>query len=318
MANTAPITVLLLNYNQSKYFEKSWNSLLSQNLKPEQVLVIDDGSSGNDVEVLAKFVHDKDFSQVTFIHDNINRGHTARMNQALDLATGEFFMLLSADDWLEPNALFELTQAARPDVDVVWGNISVVNENGSSRGYVRPRQNWQGPTASKYVDGGKVFHDILKVNSFITGGMSILRRATILKVGGWDPNVTTEDLDMWLRMGRNSNFVYIDSVVGNYRQVPGSKSRKDEHKLIDQAKIFRKHVGEDKYIDRNLAYLAAMRWALAVARTKRVPKISLYAMANLMNLRWWKLYIQLPRAIFNPLFGSLLATLRSRKNIEFW
>ena len=311
MVNTAPVTVLLLNYNQGKYFEQAWNSLVQQQRKPRQVIVIDDGSTGNDVSIMSKFVHSEDFPQVLFIHDTVNRGHTARMNQALALATSEYFMLLSADDWLEPNALADLTRMGKPDVDVVWGNIAVVNEDGSSRGYVRPRGNWQGPTARKYAKGGHVFHDILKVNSFVTGGMSIIKVKTVREAGSWDPEITTEDLDLWLRIGREANFIYLDSVIGNYRQVPGSKSRKDDHKLIDQTSIFRKHTGEDEDIDRGLAYLAAMRWALAVARTKRLPGVSLFKMARLMNLRWWKLYVQLPRAIFNPLFGSLRAGVRN-------
>lgn len=310
MVNTAPVTVVLLNYNQGKYFEQAWTSLLEQQRKPRQVIVIDDGSTGDDVAIISKFVHSEDFQQVLFIHDTVNRGHTARMNQALTLATSEFIMLLSADDWLEPSALADLSRAAKPDVDVVWGNISVVNEDGSSRGYVRPRSNWQGPTARKYKSGGQVFDDLLRVNSFVTGGMSILRVKTVREAGAWDPKVTTEDFDLWLRIGRTANFVYTDTVVGNYRQVPSSKSRKDDHKLIDQATIFSKHTGQDSYTDRGLAYLAAMRWALAVARMKKLPGVSLLKMARIMRLSWWKLYIQLPRAIFNPIFGSLLAALR--------
>lgn len=312
MVNAAPVTVLLLNYNQGKYFEQAWMSLVNQQRKPRQVIVIDDGSSGDDVAIMSKFVHGEDFHQVLFIHDTVNRGHTARMNQALALATSEFMMLLSADDWLEPNALADLTRVAKSGVDVAWGNISVVNEDGTSRGYVRPRGNWQGPTARKYMNGGHVFNDILQVNSFVTGGMSILRVKTVREAGAWDPNVTTEDLDLWLRIGQKANFVYCDAVIGSYRQVPGSKSRKDDQKLIDQATIFSKHTGRDTFTDRGLAYLAAMRWALAVARMKRLPGVSLFKMARIMKLSWWKLYFQLPRAIFNPLFGSLRAGLRRR------
>jgi GT2 family glycosyltransferase len=242
--------------------------------------------------------------------DGENLGHTARMNQALALASREFFLLLSADDWLEPDAIENLTSRAKESDDVVWGNLRVVNEDGSNRGYVRPRETWQGSTARKYLDGGHVFDDLLRVNSFVTGGMSLLRVSTIRNAGGWDHDVTTEDFDLWLRVGRTANFRYVDEVIGNYRQVPNSKSRNDNQKLLDQARIFSKHAGESKKLDRKLAYLAAMRWSLAVARMKRLPETTTKQMAHILGLSAWKIRVQIPKSIWIPIAGSAVAYLK--------
>ena len=312
MKSSAPVTVLVLNYRQVKYLGKALESISHQTFMPSQIILIDDGSSPEEISKIESLVDN--FPELPLItkFDGENLGHTERMNQALALASREFFLLLSADDWLEPDAIEYLTSRAKESDDVVWGNLRVVNEDGSNRGYVRPRENWQGSTARKYLNGGHVFDDLLRVNSFVTGGMSLLRVSTIRKAGGWDPEVTTEDFDLWLRIGKTANFRYVDEVIGNYRQVPNSKSRNDNQKLLDQARIFSKHAGESKKLDRKLAYLAAMRWSLAVARTKRIPGVSLFKMSEQMNVHWWMLHAQLPSAIFNPLFGSLRAGLRRR------
>lgn len=310
MDSSAPVTVLALNYRQVKYMDKALESLSLQTMMPSQIILIDDGSSSEEISSLNSLVGKYPELPLITKFDGENLGHTARMNQSLALASEEFFLLLSADDWLEPDAIENLTSGVKDADDVVWGNIRVVNEDGSDRGYVRPRENWQGSTARKYLNGGHVFDDLLRVNSFVTGGMSLLRVSTIREAGGWDPGVTTEDFDLWLRIGKTANFRYIDEVIGNYRQVPNSKSRNDNQKILDQARIFSKHAGESKHLDRNLAYLAAMRWSLAVARTRRIPGVSLFKMSKQMDIHWWKLYTQLPRAIFNPLFGSLQARLR--------
>ena len=137
-----------------------------------------------------------------------------------------------------------------------------------------------------------------------------MRVNTIRNAGGWDDAITTEDLDLWLRIGKTANFRYVDKVVGNYRQVPNSKSRNDNRKLIDQARIFAKHAGELNELDKKLAYLAAMRWSLAVARMKRFPDITISAMASIMGINSWMIRSQVFKSIWAPVTGSSIAFLQ--------
>lgn len=295
-----------------KYLSQSLESVASQTLIPKQVIVIDDGSSQQEAKSLFSITNQFPSLNIQVVRDGVNLGHTARMNQALELSTEDFFMLLSADDWLEPTALEVLSTGITITDDVIWGNLKVVNEDGSARGYVRPRENWQGPTARRYQIGGHVFQDLLKVNSFVTGGMSLLRVKMLKQVGGWDESVTTEDFDLWLRIGKTATFRYVDQVVGNYRQVPGSKSRNDNKKLIDQAKIFSKYSGQSKQLDWKLSYLAAMRWSLALARMRRLPEVTISQMAEIMKVRKYQIWLTLPKSIVMPLFGSAKAYLRRK------
>jgi glycosyltransferase involved in cell wall biosynthesis len=311
VAKEFSVSILLLNFQQGKYINKALESISMQTVKPKQIILIDDGSSYEEIFEIKSLSSKYSDLPLEVICDQKNLGHTARMNQALSLSTEEFFLLLSADDWLEPDAIELLAREISDSDDVVWGNLRVVNENGSNRGYVRPRENWQGKTARRYLNGGNVFDDLLRVNSFVTGGMSLLRVSTIRNAGGWDPKVTTEDFDLWLRIGSTATFRYVDEVIGNYRQVPNSKSRNDNKKLLDQALIFSKHAGQSKILDRKLAYLAAMRWALAVARIRRLPKVSINQMAAIMGVSTWKVTSQLPRAIWAPVSGSLIVFLKS-------
>jgi hypothetical protein len=203
-----------------------------------------------------------------------------------------------------------MSDAMTIGTDIVWGNLHVVNEDGSSKGYVRPRDTWQGKVANKYLDGGTVYDDILKVNNFVSGGMTLMRVSTLRQHGGWDEKSTTEDLDLWLRIGRESKFRYLNSTIGNYRVIKNSKSRQDEQKLLDHSYIFSKHTSGDWSQDKGLAYLAAMRWALAVSRQLSIPKTSLRKMAQTMGTSKWLLRWELPQAVIYPLAKSLIAYLR--------
>ncbi len=298
------VTILILNYNQGRFLDEAMKSVLEQSQKPDQLLFIDDGSN-IDIHELNLFIEKYSVSFSHVINDGQNRGHTYRMNQALGLVTSRYLLLLSADDWLEPQALVSLLSANTENDAVVFGNLNVCTEDGATVKYIRPRETWQGKTARKYLRGSNPFEDILKVNNFISGGMSLISVEALREFNGWDENVTTEDLDLWLRMGRTKTFKYIDQVIGNYRKVEGSKSRSDTSKLLDHSMIFSKHVGSGFATDVRLAYLASMRWALTVARSGRLPDVSLHRMGKDIGVHPSYLYLVLPWAAIRPIVGSI-------------
>ena len=304
IARDASVTILILNYNQGRFLDQAMKSVLEQSRKPDQLLFIDDGSN-LDIYELNLFIkkHSSSFSNV--IDDKQNRGHTYRMNQALGLATSKHLLLLSADDWLEPQALETLLSVSTENDVVIFGNLNVCTEDVGTVKYIRPRETWQGKTARKYLHGSNPFGDILKVNNFVSGGMSLISVEALREFNGWDENVTTEDLDLWLRMGQTKTFKYVDQIIGNYRKVEGSKSRSDTGKLLDHSLIFSKHVGSGFATDIRLAYLASMRWALTVARSGRLPDVSLHRMGKVIGLHPCYLYIVLPWAAMRPIVGSV-------------
>ena len=310
MRSSASVSVILVNFNQARFISDAWASLLNQTIAPKKIFLVDDGSADEDVNAVACLIAEHSELDVQFISDKENRGLSARLNQALPHVDSEWLMVLAADDALKTDSIKLLLNAADSETDVVWGNLDVVDEYGANLGYSRPRDTWQGKASKRYLDSGFTFKDLLKFNNFIPGGMTLIRTATVRQAGGWDPNVTTEDFDLWLRISRTSKFKYIDELVGSYRVVPGSKSRRDSHKLRDQAKFLGKHAGQSKEIDKGLAYLAAMKWAFTVLRIRRIPDFSLKEMAHLIGVSPKLAWSQMPRAIANPIFLSLLARVR--------
>jgi hypothetical protein len=246
------------------------------------------------------------------VADEVNRGLSGRLNQILPMVSSEWLSVIAADDAFTENGLAFLSAKTEPGLGVVWGNLEVMNESGVSLNYIRPRQTWQGSTARKFTTPGFVFDDMLRVNSFVTGGMSLINVEMLRELNGWDESLTTEDFDLWLRAGRKFKFVFVDEIVGKYRVVAGSKSRNDTQKLHDQAALLGKYVGESRAQDQKLAYLAAMRWSLALARTKSLPKVSLNELARELGVSPFTMWKVLPIATLSPIFGSAIAAFKRR------
>ena len=233
------VTIGVFCYNQEPLVRGAINSALAQQPAPVDLVVADDGSSDGSVDVIREVLAAA-ATPTTLIADGVNRGLATRLNQALDAASGDWVVWLAADDLLLPTALADLTAAASDDVDVVFGDLDVMDELGRPRGYSRPRDTWQRATAERYRDGRPPLPDMFEVNNFVPGGMCLIRRRALRDACGYDPAIRTEDLDMWLRIGWASRFRYVGRSVGRYRVVPGSTSRSERQNTLDQARIARK------------------------------------------------------------------------------
>lgn len=95
------ITLALFNFCQARYLPDSLHSLLSQTDPPDEILLFDDASTDNSVELLNKIPHAK------FQFNSSNLGIMANVAKAIEMATSDYIALLAADDVLHPEFIAE-------------------------------------------------------------------------------------------------------------------------------------------------------------------------------------------------------------------
>lgn len=99
------VSVLINNYNYGRFIKETINSVLSQDYDDLEVIVYDDGSTDNSLEIL------KEFCNKVKIISNNNYGKAPSLNQAhaieeaFKLSTGEIICLLDSDDLFAPNKI---------------------------------------------------------------------------------------------------------------------------------------------------------------------------------------------------------------------
>lgn len=121
--NDKLLTVVVPSYNASKYLDFNLQSFLCPSV-PErlEVIVVDDGST-DDTARIADAYHEKYPDIVKVIHKE-NGGHGSGINAGLRAATGKYFKVVDADDWVDHEALEKLLgyiasfDAADADTDV--------------------------------------------------------------------------------------------------------------------------------------------------------------------------------------------------------
>lgn len=111
------ISVIIPIYNAEKYLKDCLESVLTQEINDIEVILINDGSTDNSIEICNEFVG-KDKRVRVYSQDN--EGVSAARNKGLEMATGEYIAFVDADDAVAPDMLNVLLETAKKyNADIV-------------------------------------------------------------------------------------------------------------------------------------------------------------------------------------------------------
>lgn len=118
---TPAISIVVPAYNLEFYVQRCIDSLLCQTLKDIEIVVVDDGSTDDTESLIAEY-QPKD--PRVRVHRKANGGHGSACNTGIELARGEYVMIVDGDDFLDPTTCEEMYNDAREhDVDLLMGNL---------------------------------------------------------------------------------------------------------------------------------------------------------------------------------------------------
>lgn len=95
------LTVVIPNYNYGSYIKRAIESVLAQDYADIELIVVDDGSSDDSVQVVEQALAGQNqLYRAELIRFDRNQGKLAALNAAVEQARGRYFIILDADDWL--------------------------------------------------------------------------------------------------------------------------------------------------------------------------------------------------------------------------
>ncbi len=123
-------SIVMPAYNAASYLRQSIGSALAQTEQRCEVLVIDDASSDNTADVVARLAEQD--GRVRLLRNAVNRGPAASRNRGFAEARGDWIALLDADDEFAPHRIETLiTLGERHGADLVADNLLLCPESGS-------------------------------------------------------------------------------------------------------------------------------------------------------------------------------------------
>lgn len=160
MSDNPFVSVIVPNYNHAQYLDQRLKSVLNQTYRNIEVIILDDCSTDNSLEVINKYISDSRISGV-YVNEK-NSGNTfLQWDKGLHLAKGELVWIAESDDYCELNMLDELILSfkRRNNTLLAYCTPELFNELGekwertsegrsvqmSSKSYIRKyliNQNW--------------------------------------------------------------------------------------------------------------------------------------------------------------------------------
>mgnify|MGYP003291123948 CR=1 FL=1 len=125
------VSVIIPNFNHAPYLDRRIRSVLAQTYDNYEVIILDDNSCDNSLEVISRYRHDRHVSRIDVNKEN--SGCVFRQwSRGMELAKGELVWIAESDDYCEDNLLEELVRAflARKNTVLAYSTLKVVNDEG--------------------------------------------------------------------------------------------------------------------------------------------------------------------------------------------
>lgn len=210
MKDNFMITVLTPTYNRAYILDKAYKSLLDQQDKNFEWLIVDDGSSDNTEELVKKFIKEKKIN-IRYIKKENGGKHTA-LNEGIKKSKGEYLIILDSDDILTPDAIFIISKY----VDKYEGNKKICGFSflrcfPNNKKIGKPMR--ESELVSNYID--------YRHNNNMYGDMAEVFEVEILKKYPFPIYKKERFLSeaiVWNRMALDYDMVYVNKCIykGNY------------------------------------------------------------------------------------------------------
>ncbi|PZR59043.1 MAG: hypothetical protein DLM50_02070 [Candidatus Meridianibacter frigidus] len=215
------ISVCIPSFNHGRFVGRSIESALAQTETDIEVLLIDDGSTDETLEVARQY-HDPRFR----ISINPSRlGLGANFNRALDAAHGEYLKILCDDDLLYPGALKTLRDGleANPSASFATSAWHVIDESArvleTKRLVPSTRETYRSVSLKEVARSSWLFRNV------IGGPSSVLFRKALMREVHFRPAFKQMlDFECWLQLLRRGPLLYSPMVLSAYRHHVGTQS----------------------------------------------------------------------------------------------
>lgn len=224
MTTTKPlVSVIMPVYNGAATICQAIDSVYRQNV-PLELLVIDDGSTDQTVEILSAYQERPDFHYLKNVQ---NIGAAASRNRGVHEAHGQYIAFLDADDWWEDGKL-------KLQLDILKKTGRVLCSSG------RELMNYDGSSTGKYIPVRETvsYRDLLRHNSINCS--SVLLSKEVAAEFPMEHDDSHEDYLTWLKiLHKYGPAAGIDEPLLKYRMSKSSKSGDKKKSAIMTYKVYR-------------------------------------------------------------------------------
>lgn len=215
MTNSPFFSVILNTYNAKKTIKNTVSSILNQSFQNFELIVVDDNSTDETVELLKKYLIDCKV-KLKLITLKVNSGIAHSRNIGVNMANGKYVSFIDDDDlWMKDKLQkqFDFLNQNDFSVDWVFSNYSVINSSYKRIG------------SRKRKGGFYDWHSIIRDGNPV-GMLTVVVKRQIIKENKFR-NLNHEDYDLWIRLSKKGIAGYLmEDELAEYMRHKSKSSNK--------------------------------------------------------------------------------------------
>lgn len=210
------ISIVCTLHNYKRFLGDLINSCLVQTHENWELVIVDDASTDNPMEVIRKYRKRKEYTQIRYIRFDENKGYSVAKNEGIIASSGEYIVMIDADDILTHESLSVRYEALKKRSDKLWchGEALVLRNKHISKESHRHKCRLR----KKYKEEGRDLESSYPPG-LVHAQTVMVKKELHRKVGLYDEDLPfSSDKEMWMRiLGLGYIPIHVNSFVAIYR-----------------------------------------------------------------------------------------------------
>ncbi|MDQ2798843.1 MAG: glycosyltransferase, partial [Armatimonadota bacterium] len=206
-----PVSVIIAAYNEAKVINKTIATLLASDYADLDIVVVDDGSKDDTVQVVQAAYGDN--PRVSLL-TKPNGGKASALNMGIKACRGEIIVALDADTVFAPETVSRLVRHfANPAIGAVSGNVKVGNRNN-------PLTIWQAVEYITSQNFDRRAFDLLNCITVVPGAVGAWRKDAVILAGLYSSQTLAEDTDLTFKIRKLGYRIVTDNSALAFTEAP--------------------------------------------------------------------------------------------------
>ena len=293
------ISVVIPLYNKALSITRCLNSVNTQSELPDELIIINDGSQDNSLEIVKNWEAENTKIECQII-DQLNQGVSYTRNKGVELSRNNFVAFLDADDEWHKDFIFYAKKniLRNQDISLVTCRHKIVDE---ILGTYIPKQQF----GDKEVGVIENYSSLARNYPIVNSSKAVVNKTYFKKVGGFPEDAkVSEDLFLWIKLSDWAPIAYTNKLLVTIYQAPDLS----RDLRIGQIPYPIKFYSSSKYIGKIDKDLYLLLWSIhlkhilsSLATNKKEAQVRIISGLKLFKVRGWLLFslLLIPKFIFN-------------------
>ncbi len=208
------ISIITASYNYSEYIRETIESVINQTYTDWEMIIVDDCSTDNSVEIIKSFDDDR----IKLYVNEKNLGLSKTIHKALEKATGDWVVFLESDDKITSDYLerkIEITQKY-PEVNLIFNDCEFFGDESRIKTFNTALAKTRSVLKNKQYPQN-MFYEFYHNNKIFTFSAVMAKRSDLLKIS-YNPKLDyLLDWHLWIQMAYLGKFYYISDKLTFWR-----------------------------------------------------------------------------------------------------